>query len=58
MVDPSSTSFEFLKLLGNKSNLTIITNSINILHEFANSSLNIISTGVRCATAPCRWSAL
>lgn len=45
MVDPSSTSFEFLKLLGNKSNLTIITNSINILHEFANSSLNIISTG-------------
>lgn len=45
MVDPSSTAFEFLKLLGNKNNLTIITNSIHILHEFANSSLNIISTG-------------
>lgn len=45
MVDPSSTSFEFLKLLGNKSNLTIITNSINILHEFASSSHSIISTG-------------
>lgn len=45
MVDPSSTSFEFLKLLGNKNNLTVITNSINILHEFASSGLNIISSG-------------
>jgi DeoR/GlpR family transcriptional regulator of sugar metabolism len=45
MVDPSSTAFEFIKLLGNKNNLTIITNSINILHEFANSTMNIISTG-------------
>ncbi|MGF7045622.1 DeoR/GlpR family transcriptional regulator of sugar metabolism [Paenibacillus sp. DS2015] len=45
MVDPSSTSFEFVKTLGNKSNLTLITNSINILHEFANTNLNIISTG-------------
>jgi DeoR/GlpR family transcriptional regulator of sugar metabolism len=45
MADPSSTAFEFLKLLGNKSNLTIITNSIHILHEFANSNMNIISTG-------------
>ncbi|KWX80599.1 DeoR/GlpR family DNA-binding transcription regulator [Paenibacillus jilunlii] len=45
MVDPSSTAFEFLKLLGNKNNLTVITNSINILHEFASSGMNIISTG-------------
>ncbi|ASA22155.1 DeoR/GlpR family DNA-binding transcription regulator [Paenibacillus donghaensis] len=45
MVDPSSTAFEFLKLLGNKNNLTIITNSVNILHEFANSGMNIISSG-------------
>lgn len=45
MVDPSSTAFEFLKLLGNKNNLTVITNSINILHEFASSSMNIISSG-------------
>jgi DeoR/GlpR family transcriptional regulator of sugar metabolism len=45
MADPSSTAFEFLKLLGNKSNLTVITNSIHILHEFANSNMNIISTG-------------
>lgn len=45
MVDPSSTAFEFLKLLGNKNNLTVITNSINILHEFANSGIHIISSG-------------
>lgn len=45
MVDPSSTAFEFLKMLGSKTNLTVITNSINILHEFANSNMNIISTG-------------
>lgn len=45
MVDPSSTSFEFMKTLNNKNNLTVITNSINILHEFASSALNIISTG-------------
>ncbi|MNP26531.1 HTH-type transcriptional repressor GlcR [compost metagenome] len=45
MVDPSSTAFEFLKLLGNKNNLTVITNSIHILHEFANSNMEIISTG-------------
>lgn len=45
MVDPSSTSFEFLKLLTNKNNLTVITNSINVLHEFAGSGMNIISTG-------------
>lgn len=45
MVDPSSTSFEFLKLLETKHNLTVITNSINILHEFASSGMNIISSG-------------
>lgn len=45
MLDPSSTSFELLKLLSNRKNLTIITNSANILHYFANSALNIISTG-------------
>lgn len=45
MVDPSSTSFELLKLLGNKNNLTVITNSITILHHFAGLEMNIISTG-------------
>lgn len=45
MVDPSSTSFEFLKLLTNKNNLTVITNSINILQEFSSSGMHIISTG-------------
>lgn len=45
MVDPSSTAFEFMKLIGNKNNLKIITNSINILHEFASSAMDITSTG-------------
>lgn len=45
MVDPSSTSFELLQLLSNKNNLTVITNSVNILHHFSGSELNIISTG-------------
>lgn len=45
MVDPSSTSFEFLKLLGNKNNLTVITNSVNVLYEFSASGMNIVSTG-------------
>ncbi|SEU26032.1 DeoR/GlpR family DNA-binding transcription regulator [Paenibacillus sp. NFR01] len=45
MVDPSSTSFEFIKLLGNKNNLRVITNSINILHEFSRSGMDIVSTG-------------
>jgi DeoR/GlpR family transcriptional regulator of sugar metabolism len=45
MVDPSSTSFEFMKMLSNKKNLTVITNSINILHDFSSSEINIISTG-------------
>lgn len=45
MLDPSSTSFEFMKLLTNKNNLTVITNSINILHDFTGSEMNIVSTG-------------
>ncbi|MBY9081333.1 DeoR/GlpR transcriptional regulator [Paenibacillus sp. HN-1] len=45
MLDPSSTSFEFMKLLTNKNNLTVITNSINILHDFSASDVNIVSTG-------------
>lgn len=45
MVDPSSTSFELVKTLNNKNNLTLITNSINILHEFAASGIQIVSTG-------------
>jgi len=45
MVDPSSTTFELVKLLGNKNNLTIITNSVHLLHNFSTTALNIISSG-------------
>lgn len=45
MVDPSSTSFELLKLLTNKNNLTVITNSVHILNDFSGSEMNIVSTG-------------
>lgn len=45
MVDPSSTSFELLQLLSNKNNLTVITNSVNILQHFSGSEMNIVSTG-------------
>ncbi|GAB6988803.1 DeoR/GlpR family DNA-binding transcription regulator [Paenibacillus pini] len=45
MVDPSSTALEFMKILGTKRNLTVITNSIHILHDFASSNIQVISTG-------------
>lgn len=45
MMDPSSTSFELMKLLHQRKNLTVITSSIHILHEFLNSGIQIISTG-------------
>lgn len=45
MMDPSSTSYELMKLLHQRKNLTVITSSIHILHEFLNSGIQIISTG-------------
>ncbi|MHB0864963.1 DeoR/GlpR family DNA-binding transcription regulator [Paenibacillus sp. SEL3] len=45
MVDASSTTFELVKLLSNKRNLTIITNSVHLLHKFSTTALNIISSG-------------
>ena len=45
MADASSTCLELIKVLHNKQNLTIITNSIEIPFEFVNSTYNIISTG-------------
>lgn len=45
MMDPSSTSLELLKLLHSYKKLTVITNSIHMLHESIHSGLNIISTG-------------
>lgn len=45
MVDPSTTAMEFIKMLGNKKELTIITSSVNILLEPVISHYNVISTG-------------
>jgi DeoR/GlpR family transcriptional regulator of sugar metabolism len=45
MVDPSSTTFELVKALYEKQNLTLITNSVKILNEFGDSHHQIISTG-------------
>lgn len=45
MIDPSSTALELTRMLGTKNNLTVITNSVQILSEFSNSNMAIISTG-------------
>jgi DeoR/GlpR family transcriptional regulator of sugar metabolism len=45
MVDPSSTSYELFKLLGAKRGLTVITNSVQALHELGGSGHQVISTG-------------
>lgn len=46
MADSASTVLEALKELGHsKEDITVITNSIIVLQEFMQSSLNIISTG-------------
>lgn len=43
--DSSSIALEVLRLISNRSDLTIITNSIVVLHELIQSELNIIATG-------------
>jgi len=45
MMDTSSTCLELLPILQDKRDITIITNSIKIPHDFSNSDFNIISTG-------------
>jgi len=45
MVDPSSTALELVRMLSTKSGLTVITNSVQILHEFSGSGMTVISTG-------------
>ncbi|MDE1549787.1 DeoR/GlpR family DNA-binding transcription regulator [Jeotgalibaca caeni] len=46
MVDASSTVFEAIDAMKNvKENLTVITNSIDVLYSFLNSDLQLISTG-------------
>lgn len=45
MMDSSTTCLALLNLLRQRKNLTIITNSIRLAHDFANSSFKIISAG-------------
>ncbi|MBP2664833.1 MAG: transcriptional regulator, DeoR family [Firmicutes bacterium] len=45
MVDASSTSLELIHAIKNKRNLTIITNSVKITHDFVGAPFTIISTG-------------
>lgn len=43
--DSSSTAMELLKLLKDRSNLTLLTNSAEAFHELAQSEINVVSTG-------------
>jgi Transcriptional regulators of sugar metabolism len=43
--DSSSTVMELLKLLKDRSDLTLLTNSAEAFHELAQSELNVVSTG-------------
>ncbi|MCB2352879.1 DeoR/GlpR family DNA-binding transcription regulator [Clostridium estertheticum] len=45
MADCSSTVLEVLKLIKDRSDITVITNSVEVLSELNQSELNIISTG-------------
>ena len=45
MVDSSTTCLALLRLLKDKKNLTIITNSIILVNEFVNAGFDMISTG-------------
>jgi len=45
MMDTSTTCLELMPLLQDKRDITIITNSIKIPHDFSTSNFNIISTG-------------
>lgn len=45
MADSSSTVLELLKICKEKKHLTIVTNSIEVLNNLLNSSINIILTG-------------
>ncbi len=45
VADCSSTSLEVLKLLKTRSDVTVITNSVEVIQELNQSDLNIISTG-------------
>ncbi|TGC87923.1 DeoR/GlpR transcriptional regulator, partial [Salmonella enterica subsp. enterica serovar Wilhelmsburg] len=43
--DSSSTVMELLKLLKDRNDLTLLTNSAEAFHELAQSDINLVSTG-------------
>ncbi|WP_432453782.1 MULTISPECIES: DeoR/GlpR family DNA-binding transcription regulator [unclassified Agarivorans] len=43
--DSSTTVMEFLKLLRDRSDITIMTNSAEAIHELATAEVNLVSTG-------------
>lgn len=45
IADSSTTVMEALKLLPDNAELTVVTNSTEVFHEFQHSAFNIISTG-------------
>ncbi|MDR1080171.1 MAG: DeoR/GlpR family DNA-binding transcription regulator [Deltaproteobacteria bacterium] len=45
MCDSSTTVLSLVELLTGKNDLTLITTSVKILHDFANSRLNLVATG-------------
>lgn len=45
MMDPSSTVFELAELIKDKQDISIITNSLEIVYKYSNNNMQIISTG-------------
>ncbi|MDR3153280.1 MAG: DeoR/GlpR family DNA-binding transcription regulator [Deltaproteobacteria bacterium] len=45
MVDASTTSLALVELLTGKNDITIITNSVKVLHDFSSSRLSLVGTG-------------
>ncbi|EGO65539.1 DeoR family transcriptional regulator [Acetonema longum DSM 6540] len=53
MVDSSTTALTLMHLLVNKKNITIITNSIKLLNDFADANFKMISCGGDLRTHSC-----
>ena len=45
MADSSSTVAALFELLRNKTELTVVTNSVKLLHDYAGTDMNLISSG-------------
>jgi DeoR/GlpR family transcriptional regulator of sugar metabolism len=52
--DSSSTAMELLKLLKERNDLTLLTNSAEAFHELAQSEINVVSTGGELNKIRCR----